>query len=64
MRGTSCPGLVGREQMAQMARVETQHLFDRVRGTSVAAREARAATVSDLFFARGDVVPRQLHAAR
>jgi hypothetical protein len=50
--------------MAQMARVETQHLFDRVRGTSVAAREARAATVSDLFFARGDVVPRQLYAAR
>jgi hypothetical protein len=47
-----------------MARVETQHLFDGVRGTSVAAREARAATVSDLFFARGDVVPRQLHAAR
>ncbi len=48
--------------MAQMARVETQHLFDRVRGTSVAAREARAATVSDLCFTHGNVVLRQPHA--
>jgi uncharacterized protein (DUF2336 family) len=39
-----------------MARVETQHLFDLARDKSVAAREALTATVSDLFFARGDVL--------
>jgi hypothetical protein len=48
--------------MAQMARVETQHLLDRVRGKSAAAPEARAATVGDLFFAHGNVVLRQPHA--
>jgi uncharacterized protein (DUF2336 family) len=42
--------------MAHMARVETQHLFDLARDKSVAAREALTATVSDLFFARGDVL--------
>jgi len=39
-----------------MAGVETQFLFDLARDKSVAAREALTATVSDLFFAQGDVL--------
>jgi uncharacterized protein (DUF2336 family) len=36
--------------------LETQQLFDLARDKSVAAREALTATVTDLFFARGDVL--------
>jgi uncharacterized protein (DUF2336 family) len=40
----------------QITRLETQQLFDLARDKSVAAREALTATVTDLFFARGDVL--------
>ncbi|HEX3499764.1 MAG TPA: DUF2336 domain-containing protein [Stellaceae bacterium] len=39
-----------------ITRLETQQLFDLARDKSVAAREALTATVTDLFFARGDVL--------
>jgi hypothetical protein len=48
--------------MAQVAGLVMQPLLDRAHGKSAAAREARAATVSDLFFAHGNVVLRQPHA--
>jgi uncharacterized protein (DUF2336 family) len=39
-----------------ITRFETQQLFELARDKSVAAREALTATVTDLFFARGDVL--------
>ena len=39
-----------------ITRFETQQLIDLARDKSVAAREALTATVTDLFFARGDVL--------
>jgi uncharacterized protein (DUF2336 family) len=39
-----------------MSTVETQHLFSLARDKSVAARQALTATVTDLFFARGNVL--------
>jgi uncharacterized protein (DUF2336 family) len=38
----------------QMTRSETRQLFELARDRSVAARQALAATITDLFFARGD----------
>jgi uncharacterized protein (DUF2336 family) len=40
----------------QITRLETQQLFDLARDKSVAAREALTATVTDLFFARGNTL--------
>jgi len=40
----------------QITRFETQQLLDLARDKSVAAREALTATVTDLFFARGNVL--------
>jgi len=39
-----------------ITRLETQQLFDLARDKSVAARQALTATVTDLFFARGNVL--------
>src|SRR5450432_3755204 len=39
-----------------MSRLETQHLLALARDKSVAARQALTATVTDLFFARGNVL--------
>jgi uncharacterized protein (DUF2336 family) len=38
----------------EMTRLETRQLFELARDRSVAARQALAATITDLFFARGD----------
>jgi uncharacterized protein (DUF2336 family) len=38
----------------QMTRLETRQLFELARDRSVGARQALAATITDLFFARGD----------
>jgi uncharacterized protein (DUF2336 family) len=40
----------------QITRFETQQLLDLARDKSVAAREALTATVTDLFFARGNIL--------
>jgi uncharacterized protein (DUF2336 family) len=44
------------ELMHSMAQVDTQHLFDLARDKSVAGRQALTATVTDLFFASGEVL--------
>src|SRR5882672_10924155 len=60
-RATGAPArpTLGRPDVSksvQITRLETQQLFDLARDKSVAAREALTATVTDLFFARGDVL--------
>ena len=39
-----------------MSKVETQHLFDLARDKTVAGRQALTATVTDLFFSRGNAL--------
>src|SRR5207302_5420863 len=42
--------------MAYMSRVETEHLYSLARDKSIAGRQALTATVTDLFFAQGNVL--------
>jgi uncharacterized protein (DUF2336 family) len=42
--------------MNYMSKVETQHLFDLARDKTVAGRQALSATVTDLFFSRGNAL--------
>src|SRR5450432_1407959 len=42
--------------MHSMAQPDTQHLFDLARDKSVAGRQALTATVTDLFFASGNLL--------